>query len=132
MRHAMGLIGILAVAVTAAGIGRAEPEPGPLDGRTFEVTLVEKGKSDPQPDTLIFNDGSFDSAGCREYGFTAASYKATQKGDAWTFVVETKSAEEGTNRWEGTIRDSAIEGTLVWTKPGQEPISYTFKSNPKK
>jgi hypothetical protein len=41
-----------------------------------------------------------------------------------TFEATTTSAKEGKIVWKGTVRGETLEGTLVWSKPGQKDIEY--------
>ncbi len=99
-----------------------------LDGRTYIGHVGEKGKDRGDEDTLRFAGGKFHSSACDAYGFTAAPYTAEQHGDTFTFTAETVSEKEGRMRWSGTIRTYQLEGTAVWTKPGQTPVEYWVKA----
>lgn len=107
---------------------------GMLDGKTFEGMGAEKGKeaTDKDKDTLIFADGKFRSTGCDQFGFTPAAYTATKNGDAIDFESTATSEKEGSIHWKGTVKGDAVEGTYVWTKPGQKEIEYWFKGTAKK
>jgi len=57
-----------------------------LDGKTFEVKVSEQGQDGaPTADELIFKEGTFFSTDCEQYGFSAASYKATVEGNITMF-----------------------------------------------
>ena len=99
-----------------------------LDGRTYIGHVGEKGKEPGDEDTLRFAEGKFHSSACDAYGFTAAPYTAEAHGDTFTFAAETVSEKEGRMRWSGTIRTYQLEGTAVWTKPGQAPVEYWIKA----
>lgn len=123
------LFGVLIIA--AAGLLFAAY--GMLDGKTFEGQGAEKGKqAGEEKDNFIFADGKFRSIGCDAYGFTATPYTATKNGDAVNFEAHATSEKEGTNHWKGTIKGDSIEGTFVWSKPGQKDIEYWFKGTLKK
>jgi hypothetical protein len=117
---------VLAIAAALAALALAScKKAGGLDGKTFKVKLTDpSGKADD--DELKFAGGTFDSMGCQKYGFKAAAYTASASGPATSFRVEAKSDKEGTNQWEGKVEGDKISGTLVWSKPGQAPIRYSF------
>lgn len=102
-------------------------EPGLLDGRTFEGTTSEVGGEAGEADALIFADGTFRSAGCDEYGFTATPYTAAEEDGVIRFEATTTSPEEGQITWTGTVEGDRAEATFVWTKEGQDPIEYRFE-----
>lgn len=109
-----------------------EETAGPLDGKTFEVMVIDQSSGEETADTLLFANGTFDSVACRQYGFGKAPYEATQEGETWTFTAEAVSPEEGTTTWVGTISGDAIEGTMEWAKSGQNPMHYEFAGALKK
>jgi len=43
------------------------------------------------------------------------------------FRARTDSPTEGVIEWNGSVRGEALEGTYVWTKKGQKPITYWMK-----
>lgn len=98
---------------------------GALDGSVFTVSMAEQG-GEAQADTLTFADGTFHSSACDQYGFAAAAYETTDADGAISFEATATSATEGENRWTGTVSGDAIRGTLVWSKAGQDPITYEF------
>jgi hypothetical protein len=122
---------ILMAALAAAPALAAETYP--LDGRTYEVKVVDpSGKT--ETDTLIFQDGTFRSTMCDQYGFTAAPYVAAP-GDGpgtYNFVVTATSAAEGLNTWTGSVKDDRIEGDFTWAKPGQAAVAYSFEGKAQK
>lgn len=116
-----------------AATGLVLAAAGALDGKTFEVSNGEKGKpATAEKDTLTFADGKFHSGGCDKYGFTATDYSTAKSGDTFSFMVMTKSEKEGSIHWMGTVKGDAIDGTYVWSKPGQKDIEYWFKGTIKK
>ncbi len=125
-----GLVAVSAYAASATEDEAVRPSAARqvLDGRTYIGHVGEKGKTQGDEDTLRFADGKFHSSACDGYGFTAAPYTAEQRGDTVTFTAETVSEKEGRMRWSGTIRTYQLEGTAVWTKPGQTPIEYWVKA----
>jgi len=115
---ALGVIGLL-IALPALA--------SPLEGKTFIGEIAKKGDAKADPDTFAFREGKFHATGCDPYGFKPAPYKVEKSGDDWTFASECKSPKEGSMSWKGIVKGDAISGTVVWTKPGQAPIEYTFK-----
>jgi hypothetical protein len=106
--------------------------PGALDGRTFVGKLVEKGKEAPGDDQLIFADGTFRSLGCDEYGFTPTPYRTSVAGDATTFDAVATSATEGTMTWHGVVTGETLTGNVLWEKPGQASIDYSYIATTRK
>jgi hypothetical protein len=104
-------------------VGAAWAGKGKLDGKTFQITMVEPDKK-TYADTLTFKNGMFDSSECTKYGFKSAPYS----GDATAFTATAKSEKEGTAEWSATVKGDQIEGKLVWTKAGQPTYTYTFSS----
>lgn len=98
---------------------------GALDGRRFAVEVTDGHET--LPDTLIFENGTFDSVECRQYGFGAVEYHATKKGDSWTFSAQATSEKEGVARWEGIVDGDSISGSMVWSKAGQDPVRYEYE-----
>jgi hypothetical protein len=113
----------------AAGARAAQ---GALDGRTFVGETGEKGKPKGEADELVFLNGTFRSKGCDQYGFAAAPYTARAAAGGTSFVADARSAKEGAMHWTGTVKGELLEGTAVWTKPGQAAISYWVKGKLKK
>lgn len=121
------LIALFFVALIARAAGA-----GLLDGKTFDGTTGEKGKTESKPDSLIFADGKFHSTGCDQYGFKPADYEATKKGDSITFEAAAASDKEGTIHWTGSITGDQVDAHSVWHKTGQKDIEYWFKGALKK
>ena len=104
-----------------------------LDGKTFSVKINEHGKNDDvRDDELIFKDGTFFSTDCGQYGFDAAPYEYRATDGVTMFITSTKSEKEGEIQWEGRAEGNEISGTMIWSKPGQEPIFYKYKGSLKK
>jgi len=99
---------------------------GPLDGKTFVVETVEKGKSVGDKDTLIFTDGYFRSTACDQYGFGSGVYKSTMNEDSIQFESVTTSPTKGKMTWKGTVKGDKIEVGYVWVD-----ASHWYKPNPK-
>ena len=118
--------GALAIGSVALAKGAA------LDGKKFSVDSGEKGKpADKAVETLTFKDGKFHSLACDQYGFGDGAYTTTKAAAGTAWEADTTSAKEGKIHWKGTVTGDAVEGTFVWTKAGQAPIEYWFKSKSK-
>jgi len=100
-----------------------------LDGLVFVGEIGEQGKAKGDQDEFVFQDGTFRSAACDPYGFTAAPYATQAEGDAVSFESETVSPTDGRMVWRGTINGGSIEGTATWHKPqaGSPPEAYWFR-----
>ena len=109
----------------------AQQTQGLLDGKKFSIELRKDGTPDATM-TLVFDKGMMDALQYHAHGFSAATYQAKTAGGLQTFRVVCKSDKEGTMTWGGTIKDDQIEGTIVWTKEGQDAVRYTFKGTPDK
>jgi hypothetical protein len=120
------VISVLSISLLAAA------QEGALDGKTFAGEMGEKGKEKGDEDELVFKDGKFLSVACQEYGFGDAPYTATVSGNTTTFTAETVSAKEGKMKWSGTLEGDELTGTVVWSKEGQAPAEYWFKTEMKK
>jgi uncharacterized UPF0146 family protein len=96
---------------------------GSLDGKTFDVTITDP-QHKSEKDALQFAADTFLSPGCEKYGFAKSAYTATEAAGVWKVVVDQASAAEGKNHWDLSVTGSHIEGTLLWTKAGQDPIRY--------
>ncbi|MEW6144461.1 MAG: hypothetical protein AB1598_05530 [Thermodesulfobacteriota bacterium] len=106
----------------------AEAQEGALDGKTFTGEMGETGKDKGDKDELVFKDGKFSSVACEKYGFGDAAYTTTTSGGTTTFEADTVSAKEGKMHWSGTVKGDELTGTAVWTKEGQAPVEYWFKT----
>jgi len=126
------VLGLLSAALAldppgARGAGSA------LDGKTFVAESGEQGKKAEGPkDEIAFRDGRMRSSACDAYGFGEGPYTTMDHGGSVMFQARTESPKEGVIEWKGTVRGDALEGTYVWTKPGQKPITYWMKGTPKK
>jgi hypothetical protein len=125
-------VGALAIATwgLVPAVGAAE---GPLDGKTFVAESGEQGKKAEGPkDEITFRDGKMRSSACDAYGFGDGSYTTMNHPGMVMFRARTESPKEGVIEWNGTVRGDDIEGTYVWTKTGQKPITYWMKGTLKK
>lgn len=103
---------------------------GSLDGKTFSVKLHEDGKDgEATDDELIFKDGTFFSTDCEQYGFGAAPYEARSKGDTVLFKSTLTSEKEGKAEWEGKVTGDKIKGSFIWSKEGQDSITYGYEGS---
>ena len=126
---------LLAAAIALLFLAAAVPATagGALDGKSFVAETGEQGKKAESKDEIIFRDGRLRSTACDPYGFGDGAYTTMNHGAAGTmFHARTESAKEGAIEWGGMVKDDAIEGNFVWTKPGQKPITYWIKGTLKK
>jgi len=128
------LIFVLGVCLSIIGSGEFSAAAGEsLDGKSFNIKLSEYGKDgQPSDDELIFKDGTFTSTDCEQYGFGPATYESASKDGATLFEATTSSEKEGKIEWEGKVQGDSITGNFMWSKPGQEPIMYTYSGSLKK
>ena len=110
----------------------ANPQPGsgPLDGRTFEGTASEEGKTEPEPLHLIFRQGALLAVECMQYGFGAGPYTATTGDDgSIEFTSEIRSLEHDTEKhvWKGKVKDGQVTGTMVWTDRDGKNTELSFE-----
>jgi hypothetical protein len=131
MFKAMGAVVSLAAALLILSAAPAGAEKQPLDGATFVGTMTEKGKTKADPDQLVVRDGKFRSTACDAYGFPETAYTSAVGDGVTRFEAAATSPKEGTMKWKGTIKGSAIEGTAVWVKKGQADMHYTFQGKRK-
>jgi hypothetical protein len=104
----------------------AQQSKNMLDGKTFSIQLMKAGTVDSK-ESLVFENGKMDPLQCHQYGFSATAYQGKNQAGLYTFKTVSLSEKEGTMTWQGKINGDQIDGTVVWTKKGQEPIQYTFK-----
>src|ERR1700693_1618327 len=120
MRRTMKGIGLsLAAALLILSAAPGGAEKMPLDGATFVGTMMEKGKTEGDPDELVFKDGKFRSTACDAYGFTETRYTAAVSDVNTRFEAVATSPKEGTMKWKGTVQGETIAGTVDWEKEGQ-------------
>ena len=125
------VVAILAIAAMSLA-ARASATAGPLDGKTFVVQTGEQGKPAEAKDTLVFRDGKMRSTACDAYGFGDGAYTSMSHPGMFMVHARTESAKEGVIVWNCTVRGDALDGTYVWTKPGQKDITYWIKGTLKK
>lgn len=103
-----------------------------LEGKVFSGELVPAGKKTGDKDELIFKSGKFRSTACDAHGFGEASYAASLKDGKIAFQAEALSAQDGMMKWEGVVKGDSLEGTAVWIKEGQAPVTHHFVGKLKK
>jgi hypothetical protein len=129
-RIAAGSCVFTIAALTIAAVLHAAA--GPLDGKAFVAETGEQGKKADAKDTIIFRDGTMQSTACDAYGFGPGTYTTMNHGTGTMFQAKTESPKEGAIQWNGMITGDSIDGTFVWTKPGQKPVTYWLKGTLKK
>lgn len=114
----------------------AQPQAkGPLDGKTFSVSLYKEGKKTLyDSDELKFNFEKFKSKYFANWGFTKTSkYQITSVDSTssdskiyqWTAELISDIKEKMT--WSGTITGENVEGTAVMVNAkGEKTYSFTF------
>ena len=105
----------------------AQQESAQLDGKIFFIVLYE-GKQKDSQQNLTFEEGKLIFSDADKYGFSSEEYKCKQKNDTtWTFLCVSKSKKNGTMTWDGKVVNDEVEGTLLWTRLVENPVTYTFK-----
>lgn len=118
-------LGVCSLVISSGEFNAAAEEA--LDGKSFNIKISEYGKdSDPTDDVLIFKDETLLSTECEQYGFGPGTYETARKDGKTLFEATTTSEKEGKIEWEGKIEGDSITGNFMWSKPGQEPILYTY------
>jgi hypothetical protein len=124
---------VATLAIVAFGsTSRLSATAGPLDGKTFVAQTGEQGKPGEAKDTLVFRDGKMRSTACDAYGFGEGAYTSMSHPGMFMVHARTESAKEGVIVWNCTVRGDALDGTYVWSKPGQKDITYWIKGTLKK
>jgi len=96
-----------------------------LAGSIFKIELTH----DEEPvdtDVLSFTEQTLNSAAWRDLGFPPPAYTTSGAGPVVNFEAVAQSDQEGTTTWKGAVLGDAIQGDMVWAKPGQEPLRYVF------
>jgi hypothetical protein len=115
----------------AAFSGKQQTATGMLDGTRWSVELKTEGEK-PMPDTLVFEQGMFDSIACHQYGFGKGPYDAKKKGMAATFTAFTTSAREGMMEWSGEVTGDKISGAMTWHPTKGKAKKFTFTGTKEK
>jgi len=131
LQRTISVAAVLAIAAMDLA-ARAGATAGPLDGKTFVAQTGEQGKSAESKDTIVFRDGKMRSTACDAYGFGEGSYTSMSHPGMFMVHARTESAKEGVIVWNCTVRGDTLDGTYVWTKPGQKDITYWIKGTLKK
>ena len=145
MRGVLGmmLVGGLVVGIGGLGAGAAEtetmapaPAASPLEGTTWNVKLMPDAAAAEHgeqafDDALVFEHGKVWMTECVKVGFEASPYTLTPEGAAWKLWTQQSSPKEGTSDWSASIQESAIQGTLTWTKQDGTVLKYTFEGQRK-
>lgn len=98
----------------------------PFAGLTFRIDNYIGDKLDNSED-LVFTDTEVEGSICVQYGFEKSKYSSSKnKKGHYVFSTIMTSPEHGKMVWTGTKKDNKISGSYLWTKDGQEPITYTF------
>jgi hypothetical protein len=116
----------LSLSIISAQVDTAVADDS-LDGKSFSVEMTDTGTKEATKDELVFNDGTFMSTECEQYGFTPGAYESKSKGGAVLFESTLMSDKEGKAEWEGSVQGGNITGTMIWTKEGQDPVIYTYE-----
>jgi hypothetical protein len=98
---------------------------GFLDGRTFVCEMTGAGETTEE--TLEFHGGRFHSVNIDQYGFSTGNYTATRQGGTTSFQSVTSSKSDGRIDWRGQVKGNTIEGSAIWSRPGQGGVNYTFR-----
>jgi hypothetical protein len=117
---ALALFALVSVSTTARAAGA-------LDGKSFTGEVGEKGKSQGDPDTLVFQDGKFRSTACDKYGFGDAPYTTKVDKAVTTVEARTTNAKGETMEWTLSLFGDQMRGKALYTVPGKEPITYWVK-----
>lgn len=103
-----------------------------LDGKKFTIVTMEKDKPiTAAVEHAEFSNGKFFTQECARWGFESGKYTSDAKKDVTTFESTLLSANEGKMIFTGTITGNTIEGTMVWSKQGQDDIHYVFATGDK-
>ena len=105
----LGLLLLSAAPVSAQEAVEQKSASHVLDGKTF-VTLEE------EPDELVFEDGTFFSTTCAQWGFEASPVIASVDGDVIRFETESTSPKHGKMVWQGTVKGETMNVSQEWTK----------------
>jgi len=108
---------------------KAKETHDPFNGKTFDVTLTEKGKVTGDKDKLIFAGKKFESTLCTAKGFPKSDYTIHESNGLTTFTLKAVSEKEGTMSWIGTLKGDTLSGTATLTKPDKTVVTYSFKGN---
>lgn len=94
-----------------------------LEGRVFKIENYTGGKLDGI-ETMTFKNGMVENDECVKWGFAPNAYTSDEN---CNFKFTLVSDQEGKMEWAGQASGTSVNGTMVWTKAGQDDIHYTFK-----
>jgi AhpD family alkylhydroperoxidase len=98
-----------------------------LDGKTFVGTIVPKGKSSGDPDTIVFMDGKFRSEACERYGFEAVPYSAKAESGKVKFELDAENSGGAKNHWSGTVQGNKLVASMR-SMAGGKTTDYVVKA----
>ncbi|PCJ00162.1 MAG: hypothetical protein COB15_03240 [Flavobacteriales bacterium] len=104
-----------------------------LDGKTFEIKIVEKKRmGDPKKmkGVILFEKGKVGGSISDDNGYSPAKYSTDSKdGLVSTFVNFTAEAKGKKDilSWEGIINGDEIEGTAIRKRKGEIRTIFEFK-----
>lgn len=125
---------LLLIAIVALVLAYHSMSGGPIDGTAWEVKLKsESFFSFAKKDTLIFQEGKVTVLGYLPEGFSAGLYRLdpTEKPEESVWTTSFYHDRKGSVEWEGRIRGSKMQGTVVWTDLGGNVRRYRFKASRK-
>jgi len=87
-----------------------------LQDMRFVGTLVEGTAGDPAEDVLTFDDGTFSTRRCGQYGFAPAPYWVRVDDQGLHFRATLDSPGHGTMHFEGLFDGREMHATAVWRR----------------
>lgn len=127
--HRTGVVFFLLLASFVLSCSAVKKEGPLLDERVFTVITVPAGNpADAAMERISFANGIFDNDNCHLWGFGSGPYAASEVRDSITFSATTTSEKEGTMTWKGTVIGENLNGTMIWSKKGQEDLAYIFSN----
>lgn len=131
--------------ISSAVFAQAQKKPKPeknkfLENKTFEASFTEvkeKGKpGKPLKDDIVIKGSKVSCVTMEEKtGFSASNYHVTSdttEGDKHVVVFEASSSDGKTEaKFEATVTNNEIAGTVVETKDGKEKRKYEFTGTEK-
>ena len=116
---------ILVVLLTSGCIEKEHP----FEGKVFTIENYIDERLDNTED-LTFNQGTLEGSECVKWGFEKTQYKTTfSENGTPQFSCTMFSAQEGKMVWNGTLNNSELTGTCLWSKEGQKSTRFTFKGS---
>ncbi|MBK9730648.1 MAG: hypothetical protein IPO83_05070 [Chitinophagaceae bacterium] len=119
---------IVAVALTGVQAVKAQSTSIQLDGKKYKIELTKEGSKDAAiVQTILFENGMFQTPGFTSFGFKESKAYAKPTADYFTWMSTVNSEKEGAMGWQGKVTGEKIDGTCVWRKPNAQPIQYNFQ-----